>query len=70
MWTPSRLEDLKWTLYRAQFDTSNPRTATFYNTPLNRGNRGIVSLDKNPIRTIHAAGKIVLSQPLELKLVS
>ena len=64
MWTPSRLEDLKWTLYRAQFDTSNPRTATFYNTPLNRGNRGIVSLDKNPIRTLHAAGKIVLSQPL------
>lgn len=63
-WTPSLLEDLKWTLYRARFDTSNPRTATFYNTPLNRGNRGIVSLDDNPIRTLPQAGKVVLSEKL------
>jgi len=46
-WDPSQLEDLKFVLYRADFDTSG--SVRFYNPELNIGNRQIVSLSPNPI---------------------
>jgi hypothetical protein len=47
-WDPSQLEDLKFTLYRAEF-TTNDAIVRFYNPQLGIGNRQIVSLRPNPI---------------------
>jgi hypothetical protein len=47
-WDASQLEDLKFTLYRANF-TTNDAIVRFYNPPLGIGNRQIVSLRTNPI---------------------
>jgi hypothetical protein len=49
-WDPSQLEDLKFTLYRADFVTS-PASIRFYNPELGVGNNQIVSLRPNPINT-------------------
>lgn len=49
-WEPSQLEDLKFTLYRANFVTS-PASIRFYNPELAVGNNQIVSLRPNPINT-------------------
>lgn len=46
-WDPSQYEDLKFTLYRAEF-TSNEATVRFYNPDLSVGNQQIVSLTPNP----------------------
>ena len=47
-WDPSQLEDLKFTLYRADFK-SETGSVKFYNPDLGIGNRQIVSLRPNPI---------------------
>jgi len=47
-WDPSQLEDLKFTLYRAEFTTS-PASVRFYNPQLGLGNNQIVSLRPNPL---------------------
>lgn len=47
-WDPSQLEDLKFTLYRANFVTS-PASIRFYNPNLGIGNNQIVSLRPNPL---------------------
>jgi hypothetical protein len=47
-WESSQLEDLKFTLYRAEFTTS-PTSIKFYNPELSIGNNQIVSLRPNPI---------------------
>lgn len=47
-WDPSQYEDLKFTLYRADF-TSTEGSVRFYNPNLNIGNNQIVSLAVNPI---------------------
>ena len=47
-WDPSQLEDLKMTLYRADFYTGSS-TVRFYNPDLDIGNRQVVTLSPNPI---------------------
>lgn len=47
-WDPSQLEDLKFTLYRADFTTS-PASIRFYNPDLGIGNNQVVSLSENPL---------------------
>ena len=47
-WDPSQLEDLKFTLYRADF-SSGSGNVRFYNPDLDIGNRQIVSLRRNPV---------------------
>ena len=47
-WDPSQYEDLKFTLYRAEF-TSNSGSVKFYNPDLSIGNNQIVSLSSNPL---------------------
>ncbi len=47
-WEPSQLEDLKFSLYRAEF-TSQTGSFRFYNPDLGVGNRQIASLRPNPI---------------------
>jgi hypothetical protein len=48
-WDPSQYEDLKFTLYRANF-TTNSSNIRFYNPTLDVGNNQIVSLRQNPIQ--------------------
>ena len=48
-WSPSQFEDLKFTLYRAQFLSNG--TINFYNPDLTLGNDQIASLTKDSIQT-------------------
>jgi len=50
-WDPSQLEDLKLTLYRADFYRGTS-TVRFYNPDLDIGNKQIATLKSNPIDTI------------------
>jgi hypothetical protein len=47
-WDPSQLEDLKFTLYRAEF-ASTTGSIKFYNPELGIGNRQVASLRSNPV---------------------
>ena len=62
-WTPSDLEDLKFTLYRADFVTS-PASFRFYNPDLNIGNNQIVTLRKNPLNAYSNSALIGLGKSL------
>ena len=59
-WTADQYEDLKFTLYRATFDTSVTGRAVFNNTKLGLANDGILSLVNNPITTIKPQQLITL----------
>jgi len=62
-WTASDLEDLKFTLYRADFVTS-PASFRFYNPDLSIGNNQIVTLRKNPINAYSNSALIGLGKSL------
>lgn len=62
-WTPSDLEDLKFTLYRADFVTS-PASFRFYNPDLDIGNNQIVSLRNNPLNAYSNSALIGLGKSL------
>ena len=51
IWTPSQFEDLKFTLYKAQF-TQNLGTVYFYNPKLGTRNSQTPRLLPNPIKTL------------------
>ena len=57
-WTADQYEDVKFTMYRANF-TSTTGTVALNNTPQGKGNNGIHRLIDNPIQTIKP--KLVLS---------
>ena len=57
-WTADQYEDLKFTIYRAEF-TATTGTVALENTPQGKGNNGIHKLIENPIQTIKP--KLVLS---------
>ena len=57
-WTADQYEDLKFTVYRANF-TETSGTVALNNTPQGKGNGGIHRLIDNPIQTIKP--KLVLS---------
>ena len=50
IWTPSQKEDLKFTLYKAEFISSG--TVTMYNSPVEAGNENTQNLPSNPITTL------------------
>ena len=62
-WTASDLEDLKFTLYRADFVTS-PASFRFYNPDLSIGNNQIVTLRKNPLNAYSNLALIGLGKSL------
>jgi len=64
-WTASDLEDLKFTLYRADFVTS-PASFRFYNPDLNIGNNQIVTLRKNPLNAYSNSALIGLGNSLSV----
>ena len=51
-WTPSQLEDMKFTLYKAEFTAGTTGTVNFFNPELGVGNNEIVELNPNPINTL------------------
>jgi hypothetical protein len=59
-WTPSQYEDLKFTLYRAEFST-NPGSINFHNPILTKGNNQVPILTNNPIDFISKKIKVRLS---------
>lgn len=62
-WDPSQYEDLKFTLYRAEF-TSNSGTVRFYNPDLSIGNNQVVSLSNNPIIAYSKSALVDISKNL------
>jgi len=64
-WTASDLEDLKFTLYRADFVTS-PASFRFYNPDLSIGNNQIVTLRKNPLNAYSNSALIGLGNSLSI----
>ena len=50
-WDPSQYEDLKMTLYAAEFSNSTG-IARFYNPKLDEGNKQIITLPENPIKIL------------------
>ena len=57
IWTASQFEDLKFTLYKANFSTS-PGTAFFYNTPLTPTDYNLPRLTADSIKTLPRQLKI------------
>ena len=55
-WTASQVDDMKFTLYRAKFDTSKTATAVFNNKEL-----GAIALTENPFKTTNASTTVVVS---------
>jgi len=62
-WTASDLEDLKFTLYRADFVTS-PASFRFYNPDLSIGNNQVATLRKNPLNAYSNSALIGLGKSL------
>jgi hypothetical protein len=52
IWTANQYQDMKFTLYRANFVTDTPSTAYFYNPTLNESNGYIKNLQNNPITAL------------------
>jgi hypothetical protein len=52
IWTANQYQDMKFTLYRAEFITNTPSTAYFYNPTLNESNGYVKNLQNNPITVI------------------
>jgi uncharacterized spore protein YtfJ len=62
-WSPSQYEDLKFTLYRAEFST-DPGTINFYNPRLTKGNAQLPTLTNNPLDFISRKIRVGLSQTI------
>ena len=58
IWTPSQFEDLKFTLYKADFSKSRDAELIFYNPPLNYESAQIANLGNNAIRTLPRKMKV------------
>ena len=50
-WDPSQYEDMKFTIYKAAFNTA-PGVARFYSPQLSAGNKQIINLSPNPIEIL------------------
>ena len=50
-WDPSQYEDMKFTIYKAAFNTA-PGVARFYSPQLSAGNKQIIDLSPNPIEIL------------------
>ena len=68
-WDPSQLEDLKLTLYRANF-VKEPSPVRFYNPKLDIGNNQIATLKINPLDTISKSVLVGLAKSLSSTEVS
>jgi hypothetical protein len=62
-WSPNQLQDLKFNVYRANFDTSGGKL-TLNNADLDIGNRGVINLRENPIETKKANLTLTMNDDL------
>lgn len=51
-WTADQYEDLKFSIYRAQFDTATNGRLVLNNARLDIGNGGVINLRRDPIQTV------------------
>ena len=51
-WDPSQFEDLKFTLFQAEFNTDTPGVARFFSPQLQEGNDQIITLPENSITAL------------------
>ena len=51
-WDPSQFEDLKFTIYRAVFNTESRGVGRFFNPQLNEGNDQVITLPPNSITAL------------------
>ena len=49
IWTANQYQDMKFTLYRANFVTNTPSTVYFYNSTLNESNGYVKNLQSSPL---------------------
>ena len=63
-WTPSQLEDLKMTAYKAEYATNSPAIVTFYSPELGSGNDQIAVLKNNPIEVLSKRATVGLGSTL------
>ena len=61
IWTPSQFEDLKFTLYKADFAKSRDAEVTFYNPRLNYESSQIPNLRNNAIHTLPRKLKVPIT---------
>jgi hypothetical protein len=61
IWTPSQFEDLKFTLYKADFSKSRDAEITFYNPQLNYESAQIPTLRNNAIHTLPRKLKVPIT---------
>ena len=61
IWTPSQFEDLKFTLYKADFSKSRDAEITFYNPRLNYESAQIPNLRNNAIHTLPRKLKVPIT---------
>ena len=60
-WTADQYEDLKFSIYRAQFDNSGNTQVTLNNAKLGVGNKGVLALRRDPIETFQPQIRLVLN---------
>jgi len=63
-WDPSQFEDIKFTMFRAQFTTGTSGNVTFYNPDMGVSNGGITKLGANPVQTVSKKSTVGLGSTL------
>jgi len=69
-WTPSQLEDLKMTVYKAEFVTNTPALVDFVSPVLALGNDQIINLRNNPIETFSKKATVGLGSTFSASYAS
>ena len=62
-WTADQYEDLKFTMYKAEFDITSNSRLVLNNEDLGRGNDGIINLRRNAIQTFTPALELTTNVP-------
>jgi hypothetical protein len=52
IWTANQYQDMKFTLYRANFITNTPSTVYFFNPTLSQSNKYVKNLQNNPLTAL------------------
>ncbi|AFB15365.1 hypothetical protein RW01021201_089 [Synechococcus phage S-RIM8] len=60
-WTADQYEDMKFVIYRAEFDTTTSSTVVLNNSQLDVGNGGKLNLSNDPIQTFQPELQLVMN---------
>ena len=70
IWTANQYQDLKFTLYKAQFIANQPGTAFFYNPTLDESNGYVQRLGNNPLTTLPRTGSLGITTTTNSGLIA